>query len=179
MKRLKLFKLIAAAVGSGTALALIGVAPLTGASAAKAAEATYLNTQTADVLALLTAVHKLTSYNGDPVTAAEHFAAWRGLWAEDATFVVNQSTTYTGRDDIMSGFFANAPFFHLNWVGLSPNFRTEVAVHGDTAEVYLECIFLDETKTIKAERSISGTVKKINGEWSFWRMNSDPAHPLF
>ncbi|MHC1768001.1 MAG: hypothetical protein AB9869_27650 [Verrucomicrobiia bacterium] len=33
------------------------------------------NSQTADVDLLLTAVHQLTSYNGDPITRAEHIAA--------------------------------------------------------------------------------------------------------
>lgn len=127
---------------------------------------------------LASAVHELTSYNGNADTRNQHLAAWEQLWAEDATLAINNTITFTGRDSIMA-FFAAAPFFNNNWVGLSPSFRTEVAIQGNTAEVYLECIFLNESKTVVAERSLNGTIKKVNGQWRFWRMNNDPAAPLF
>lgn len=162
-------------------LAVLGLIILTSASSlekAQAAEEGSVNTQTAEVLVLLTAVHEVTSHNGDADTRSRHLAAWAPLWAEDATFVINNTVTFTGRDVIMT-FFVGAPFFNNNWVGLSPSFRTEVAIHGETAEVYLECIFLNESKSIVAERALSGTLKKVDGNWLFWRMKNDPAMPLF
>lgn len=169
-------------VGSfAAAVAVLALVILTSPNSlekARAAEEGLVNTQTTEVLLLLTAVHEVTSYNGNANTRSQHLAAWAHLWAEDATFVINNTTTFTGRDAIMS-FFASAPFFNNNWVGLTPSFRTEVAIHGDTAEVYLECIFLNEAKTVVAERALSGTLKKVNGNWLFWHIKNDPAIPLF
>lgn len=160
--------------GAGLAgLALIGFAPLASAQPTRIA-----NTQTAELEALLTAVHELTSYNGNLQTAADHLVAWEQLWAEDATLAVNGGSPIVGRGAIMNSFM-NGPLFNNNWVGLTPSFRTKVTIHGDTAEVYLECIFLDATLAVKAQRSLWGTVRKIDGKWLFWRMANDPAQPLF
>ena len=134
--------------------------------------------QMEEIHLLLTAVHEVTSYNGDAGTRSQHLAAWEQLWAEDATFVINGTTTFTGRNAIMN-FFAGAPFFNNRWIGLTPSFRTEIAIHGHTAEVYLECIFLNESKTVVAERALSGALKKVDGNWLFWHMKNDPAMPLF
>ena len=175
MKRFNLNNLTRSWVAT---LAVVGLTALTPVRNATAFEANRANKQTTEILALLSAVHELTSYNGDAAVRAEHLAAWEQLWAEDATFTVNGATVFTGRDEIM-GFFRNAPFFLNSWVGLSPSFRTEVQISGNTAEVYLECIFLDQTKTVRAERSLHGTIRKIKGEWRFWHMNNDPAIPLF
>ena len=158
-------------------LALLGFAQLGIVQQAHAA-ANPVSVQTAEVHALLTSVHELTSYNGDEQTAIEHLAAWEQLWAEDSTFSVNGGAPIEGRDAIMA-FFAGAGFFNFSWIGLTPSFRAEVAIHGETAEVYLECIFLDEAKAVKAERSLSGTIRKSGGKWLFWRMFTDPAEPLF
>lgn len=160
-------------------LAVIGMTTLISVVSTQAIEVNHSNKQTTEILVLLSAVHELTSYNGDADVSAQHFAAWEQLWAEDATFTVNNTTTFTGREEIMGSFFAAAPFFHNNWVGLTPSFRTQIAIHGNTAEVYLECIFLNESKTVVAERSLHGTIKKIKGKWRFWHMNNDPAAPLF
>lgn len=138
-----------------------------------------LQDQTAEIDVLLTAVHELTSYNGDPAVTAQHLATWSELWADDATFLVNGTTLYEGKEAIFTGFFANAPFFHNNWIGLTPSFRKQIEIHGRTAEIYMECIWLNESETVLAKRSLSGTVRKIRGQWRFWRMNTDPAMPLF
>jgi len=168
------FRTLTAKIGGcAAALAMLGLVTLASAdSPGKQPRATM------EIDQLLTSVHELTSYNGDAEVRNQHLAEWEQLWSEDATFVINGTTTFTGRDAIM-GFFAGAPFFNNNWVGLSPSFRTLVAVQGNTAEVYLECIFLNEAKTVVAERSLSGTVKRVRGHWRFWQMNNDPAMPLF
>lgn len=145
---------------------------------AQAAVEGPINTQAAEVLLLLSAVHEITSYNGNADTRSQHLAAWALLWAEDATFVINNTVTITGRDAIMA-FFAGAPFFNNNWVGLTPSFRTEIDIHGNTAAVYLECIYLDQSKIVVSERSLSGVLKKVNGNWRFWHMRTDPAMALF
>jgi hypothetical protein len=178
MKQFQFGYIVRRFFATAAALALIAVTTLR-ASRVHAIEASNLNTQTAEILALLSAVHELTSYNGDPAIKATHFAAWKELWAEDATFVINNAVTFDGREAIFTGFFAGAPFFNNSWIGLSPSFRTEVEVHGNTAEVYLECIFLNLNKTVVAERSLHGTIRKIDGNWRFWRMRNDPAQPLF
>jgi hypothetical protein len=126
----------------------------------------------------LVAVHEVTSYNGNEQTAIEHLAAWEAVWAEDATLAVNGGAPILGRDAIMA-FFAGGALFNNNWVGLSPSFRSEISVEGNTAEVYLECIFLDETKTVRAERALWGTVRKSGGKWLFWKMSNTGAASLF
>jgi hypothetical protein len=159
-------------------LALIAFASLGNAQTAHAAAASHVNTQTAELEALLIAVHDVTSYNGNPQTAINHLATWYELWAEDATLVVNGGTPIVGREAIIT-FFAANPLFNANFVGLTPSFRTKISVHGDTAEVYLECIFLTPALTVGPQRSLSGTARKVGGKWVFWRMYNDPAQPLF
>lgn len=164
------------------AIAVVGMvasSPLGGVRSAEASSPEPLSTQTAEIHVLLTAVHGLTSYNGDPAVSAHHLAEWSQLWAEDATILVNGTALYEGKNAIFTGFFANAPFFHNNWIGLTPSFRKQIDIHGNTAEVYLECIFLDESETVVAKSSLSGTIKKVNGQWMFWHMNANPAAPLF
>ena len=163
---------------TSAALALLAFTAAGAVRSTHADEGNRLNAQTAEIHLLLTAVHEVTSYNGNADTRSQHLAAWAQLWAEDATFTINNAVTYTGRDAIMT-FFAGAGFFNNNWVGLSPTFRTEIAIHGDTAEINLECIFLNESKAIVLARALSGTVRKVDGQWLFWRMNNDPAAPLF
>lgn len=141
-------------------------------------QTTEVNAQTAEVEALLVAVHDLTSYNGNPETAVDHLASWYELWAEDATLVVNGGAPKVGRDAILA-FFASNPLFTTNFVGLTPSFRTKISIHGDTAEVYLECIFLTESLAVGPQRSLSGTVRKVHGKWLFWKMANNPAQPLF
>jgi len=165
--------------GAGLAgLALVAFAALGSAQTAHAEAAGHVNTQTAELEAILTAVHDVTSYNGNPQTAIEHLATWYELWAEDATLVVNGGTPIVGREAIIK-FFAANPLFKANFVGLTPSFRTKISVNGDTAEVYLECIFLKEDLTVGPQRSLSGTARKVDGKWLFWRMANNPAQPLF
>lgn len=159
-------------------LVLIASAALGNAQNAQAATDSHVNTQTAELEALLTAVHDVTSYNGNPQTAIDHLATWYELWAEDATLVVNGGAPKVGRDAIIA-FFAANPLFTSSFVGLTPSFRTKISIHGDTAEVYLECIFLTPALTVGPQRSLSGTVRKIDGKWLFWRMANNPAQPLF
>jgi hypothetical protein len=173
------------------ALASLGNAPANAANAKTAhgharhpfvrlilAHHAHANSQTAQIHDLLTAVHELTSYNGSEQTAIEHLDAWEQLWAEDATLVVNGTTNFVGRDAIMT-FFANGALFNNNWVGLTPSFRTKVEIHGNTAEVYLECMFVNEDGLIVFPRAFHGTIRKSCGKWLFWRMVSEAAKPLF
>src|SRR5690606_23204368 len=116
--------------------------------------------QVAAIHDLLVAVHEVTSYNGDEQTAIDHLEAWEQMWAADATLVVNGTNQFVGRDAIID-FFAGSAIFNNNWIGLTPSFRSEVKIHGRTAQVYLECVFVNEAKQIVAERSLSGTVRKV------------------
>jgi hypothetical protein len=165
-------------------IALVAFVSLGGAQNAQAEGASHVNTQTAEVETLLTAVHDVTSYNGNPQTAIDHLATWYELWAEDATLDVYATDDHTltthkeGREAVIA-FFAANPLFKANFVGLTPSFRTKISVHGDTADVYLECIFLTPALTDGPQRSLSGTARKVDGKWLFWRMANKPAQPLF
>jgi hypothetical protein len=158
------------------AIALIAFAQL-GIVSQMHAAANPVSVQTAELHALLVAVHDLTSYNGDEQTAVEHLAAWEELWADDATLSVNGGAPMN-REAITAFWVGSGPF-NFNWVGLTPSFRSEISVEGNTAEVYLECIFLDETKTVRAERALWGTVRKSGGKWLFWKMSNTGAASLF
>jgi hypothetical protein len=180
MKQFKFKSVTTCFVAAIAAAGLAGIIPSFGNPlAAQSIRACHENTQTAEIDVLLTAVHELTSYNGDPAVSAQHLATWSELWADDATFLVNGTTLYEGKEAIFTGFFANAPFFHNNWIGLTPSFRKQIDIHGPTAEVYMECIWLNESETVVAKRSLHGTIKKVHGKWMFWHMNTDPAAPLF
>src|SRR5689334_18325571 len=50
-----------------------------------------MNAQTAEIHLLLTAVHEVTSYNGNAETRSQHLADWAQLWAEDAPFTINNT----------------------------------------------------------------------------------------
>ncbi|MFN0128152.1 MAG: hypothetical protein ACKV19_15860 [Verrucomicrobiales bacterium] len=179
---MQLAKLPRAARHLATIVALCGLVVITqlgGPQSAQAdSEVDWSNTQTAEILLVLRGFHEFVSHNGDANAAAEHLADMAGIWAQDTTFVVNGSTTFTGRDAILT-FFANSPFFNNNWISLSPTFRTEVEIHGNTAEIYLECIFVNQADTVAAKRALSGTLKKVRGKWLFWDMETNPSSPLF
>ena len=179
MTQFKFTGIVRQFVATIAVVGLVASTPPGGVRSVEASQSDHENTQMAEIHVLLTSVHTLTSYNGDPGNSAQHLATWAQLWAEDATLLVNGTTIYEGRDTIMGSFFSGSALFTRNLVGLTPSFRTEIDISGNTAEIYLECIFLNESETIFAKRALSGTIKKVDGRWMFWRMNNNPALPLF
>jgi hypothetical protein len=165
------------------ALALSAFASLGYAQNANSSAETFASNQTAEIQALLTAAAELTSYNTfGSETMIDHLVEWEQLWAEDATLLVNPGPNAIhvppGREAI-ARFFTFTPVFRNNWVCLTRSFRNTVEIHGTTAEVYLECLYVDPTMKVVFPRAFKGTVRKIGGKWLFWRMVSEAAEPLF
>jgi hypothetical protein len=153
------------------ALALI---PLVAPAVAGSGDDGNANTQVARLHELQEAFHQAASYNGDPQDAADHLELLSTLWAPDATLTVG-ANTISGHDAIIA-FFSNAAPYHHEWVSLAPSFRTRLEPHGDTADVYFECIYVDPaTGKIVATPSLSGTAKKVQGNWMFWHMQAGQA----
>jgi hypothetical protein len=161
------------------ALALIAFASIGHAQNANANAATFASKQHAEIQALLTAAAELTSYNTlGSETMIEHLVAWEQLWAEDAILVVNPTAetpiVREGRE-VIANFFTFTPVFRNNWICLTRSFRNTVEIHGNTAEVYLECLYMDQTMKVVFPRAFRGTVRKVGGKWLFWRMVSEDA----
>lgn len=93
-----------------TTLAVIGLTALAPVRNIQAFEADPVSAQTTEILALLSAVHELTSYNGNADTRAQHLAAWEQLWAVDSTFTINGGVPIVGRDAIMAFFWQRRLF---------------------------------------------------------------------
>ncbi len=113
--------------------------------------------------------HKAGSYGGD-------IEAMMALWADDCT-LTSGGVTLSGKDAVRAAFASGGPFKHY-WVGLTAAFKITAETHGDTAEIYFECHYADPSVTpyeLRADRSLYGTVKKVNGKWLFWHMYGDAA----
>ena len=136
------------------------------------------NTQVAQLHELHAAFHEAQSYNADPVLRAEHRELMSGLWTDDATLTITDANIQAvGKAQIMAFweprlFAPNTP----NRVSLSPAFKTDFDVHGNTAEVYYECHIVDPaTDKVLAHRAFSGTARKVRGDWMFQDIKIGPA----
>jgi ketosteroid isomerase-like protein len=101
------------------------------------------------------------------------------VWAEDAVFD-NAGLIITGRAAILDWFKTHAGSFQPqnHWVSLAPSFRTEIKVSGETASLSFECDYVDVNatpkKVVTAELGLSGTVRRFEDTWFFWRMAGGP-----
>jgi ketosteroid isomerase-like protein len=113
--------------------------------------------------------HKAGSYGGD-------IDAMMALWAEDCTFKTG-GNIYSGKDAVRALFASGGGFTHY-WVGLTAAFKISATPHGNTADIYFECHYADPSVTpyaLRADRSLYGTIKRVNGKWLLWHMNGDAA----
>jgi len=117
------------------------------------------------------AFHLAGSYGGD-------INAQMALWADDATLtIVSTGAVVSGKDAVRAFFSAAGPFNHY-WVGLTPAFKLTADIHGDTAELTFQCVYVNPGVTpavVAGDAILTGTVKKVHGKWLFWHMNSLPA----
>ena len=128
----------------------------------------YQKVQLAELHQLEEAFHHAGSYGGD-------LDAMMVLWAQDST-LTSGGTTYSGKDAIRGFFAAAGPFTH-NWVGLTKAFVFTVDIHGDSAELSFQCDYVDGSVTpaaVRANSILSGTVKKVRGQWLFLHMTATP-----
>lgn len=160
------------------ALAFMAGASSSPVSAASLQKEQNLNTQVAEILALQATFHQVISHNGDPATRMQHLAAMADLW-EDGSTLTAFGVTYVGKDAILA-FWSSAAPFNNHWVSLAPTFRTAIGIHGNTADIYFECYFVATAGNIVVQRSLGGTLKKVNGRWLYSAVViALPATPLF
>lgn len=160
----------ALALASAVALAVLGASvPIT---RAQTAEDQHANTQVAEILQLLADFHGALSYGGD-------ITAMMSLWTEDSSITLN-GVTYVGKD-AERAFFLNGGYFKHTWVSLAPEYKTQITVHGNTAEATTQCVAIDLTVTPMVVRSViqvKATVVKRDGKWLFLSTNNTTPAPL-
>lgn len=101
------------------------------------------------------------------------------LWANDAIFVVN-GVSFAGKDAIKAFLLTTGSFTHRR-LSLVPSFKIQIAVQGDYAFLYFECVDIGTYDTSPFVASVlwnAGTVHKVHGKWLFWHMNGGLASPL-
>jgi len=131
-------------------------------------EGIYQKVQLAELHQLEEAFHHAGSYGGN-------LDEMMALWADGSTLTAGTST-HNGKDAIRA-FFATAGPFQHNWVGLTKAFVFTADIHGDTATLSFQCDYVDGSVTpavVRADSILSGTVKKIRGQWLFWSMTAAP-----
>jgi hypothetical protein len=137
-----------------------------------------------EVYALQAAFHHATTLH-EPNDSAARVDEMLALWAEDGTLTLGPNTFsgkgVPGTDSCAPGsgticdFFTNvAPPFQNRWISLSPSFLTAVDVHGNTASLYFECHFFDESWNKTIAIAADTTVVRKAGEWKFSNMIAAP-----
>ncbi len=128
----------------------------------------YQKVQLAELHQLEEAFHKAGSYGGD-------LDLMMSLWPEGSS-ITAAGVTHTGKEAMRAFFAAGGPFNH-NWVGLTKAFVFTADIHGETAQLSFQCDYVDGTVTpavVRVNSVLSGTVRKINGQWLFWNMTATP-----
>jgi hypothetical protein len=128
--------------------------------------AIYNEAQVAELDQLLADFHGDLSYGGN-------LTAMMSLWAQNSSLTFN-GTANNGKAAVQT-FFANGGPFHNNWVSLAPEYKTQITVHGDTADFITQCVFIDLSVTpnpVKSVVEVTGTAVKFGGNWIFKSMNN-------
>ena len=166
MKIIKNLTFAALTVLAALALALLFQIPVT---RAVAQDGTSHDNGLADLYELEQAFHLAASYGGD-------IDAMMSLWAEDC-IMTSGASVFSGKDAVRTAIAAGGPF-HNYWVGLTPAFTITADIHGYTADFSFQCAYVDPSVTpyvVRLNRGLSGTVKRVNGKWLLWHMDSHPA----
>jgi hypothetical protein len=152
---------------TAVALCLVGALTVGGISTATGSSGHHDDGQAAAIVA----IHGLQASFHHAVSGGGHIDELAGLWAPDATFTAG-GNKIVGRDAIRAFFLKG--FQHPTWVSLSPSWKTRIDVHGNTANVYFECHFVDlATGALVAPGpafaggTFEGTARRVHGHWFF------------
>jgi hypothetical protein len=132
----------------------------------------YDGAQVAEVDQLLADFHGDLSYGGN-------MTAMLSLWADNGSLTLN-GVANNGKAGLQA-FFASSGYFHNNWVSLAPEYKTQITVHGDTAEFSTQCVATDISVTpnvVKSVIQVTGVAEKVRGKWIFKSMNNTSPAPL-
>ncbi|HEY3857921.1 MAG TPA: hypothetical protein VGO67_26340 [Verrucomicrobiae bacterium] len=171
-----------AGLGFATALAVAGVVgssmvPRAHASGPRGDDARWLLdveklVQTAELDQLLADFHGALSYGGNAT-------AMMNLWDRNSSLVFN-GTSYEGKAAVQS-FFTTGGYFHNNWVSLAPEFKTQIKIHGNRAELSTQCVATDISVTpnvVKSVVQVEAVAEEHDGKWLFISMNNTSPAPL-
>ncbi len=134
--------------------------------------AKHADRQVAELDQLLADFHGALSYGGN-------ITAMMSLWAEDSSLTLN-GAAHDGKDAV-AAFFTASGYFHNDWVSLAPEYKTQITVHGDTAEATTQCVAVDLSVTpnvVRGVTQVNATAERIHGAWFFTSMNNTTPAPL-
>jgi|ERR1043166_548274 hypothetical protein len=166
MKIIKNLKFVALAALAALAVMLLFQIPVTRAVAQDGA---HHHNGLAELYELEQDFHLAASYGGN-------IDAMMALWAEDC-IMTSGTNAFIGKAAVRAAIAAGGPF-HNYWVGLTPAFTITADIHGHTADFSFQCAYVDPSVTpyvVRLNRGLSGTVKKVHGNWLLWHMDSHPA----
>lgn len=130
------------------------------------------NTQVAELDQLAADFHGALSYGGN-------ITAMMSLWADDSSITLN-GTAHIGKAAVQA-FFQGSGYFLNNWVSLAPEYKTQITIHGNTAEITTQCVAIDLNSSpmvVKSVIQVNATCEKIKGIWLFTSMNNTTPAPL-
>lgn len=102
------------------------------------------------------------------------------LFADDAV-LVSGGKTYTGKAQVREYFSTVAGSFkpQNNWVAYTPAQRITTNVHGDTAELNFECLYMDTaTNAVGAHTYSHDTLARSGDHWLIKHMEAGPVAAL-
>ncbi len=130
------------------------------------------NTQVAELDQLAADFHGALSYGGN-------IDAMMSLWADNCSFSLN-GTAHVGKPAVQAAFQSSGYFLN-NWVSLAPEYKTQITIHGNTAEISTQCVAIDlnaSPMVVKSVIQVNATCEKIKGKWLFTAMNNTTPAPL-
>jgi hypothetical protein len=130
------------------------------------------NTQVAELDQLASDFHGALSYGGN-------ITNMMSLWADDSSITLN-GTAHVGKAAVQA-FFQGSGYFLNNWVSLAPEYKTQITVQGDTAQITTQCVAIDLSASpmvVKSVIQVNATCAKIQGKWMFTSMNNTAPAPL-
>ncbi len=132
----------------------------------------YDGAQVAELDQLAADFHGALSYGGN-------IANMMSLWTDNSSITLN-GTAHVGKPAVQA-FFLSSGYFLNNWVSLAPEYKTQIAVHGDKATITTQCVAVDLTTSpmvVKSVIQVNATCEKIRGKWMFTSMNNTSPAPL-
>jgi hypothetical protein len=128
--------------------------------------------QTAELDQLAANFHGALSYGGN-------ITNMMSLWAEGSSITLN-GTAHVGKPAVQA-FFQGSGYFLNNWVSLAPEYKTQITIHGHTAEISTQCVAIDlnaSPMVVKSVIQVNATCEKVGGQWLFTSMNNTSPAPL-
>lgn len=122
----------------------------------------------ADILALRNV--EIIFHTAGSVLPQKNLDQMMSLYAPDAVLVdtAHGNKVYSGKDQVRT-YWANvgAPFQpDHHWIGYTPAMRIRAKVHGSTASLYFECLWMDVDKSAIGAHSFSDMeLAKVQGRW--------------